>query len=757
MLAVLLLTALGDGFDEVARPFLDAHCVRCHGPAAEQGGLDLASADRASVAGDPDLWDWLAERVETEEMPPPGEPAPGPEDRARFLEWLRAELGAPADAPQPLVGVPLRRLTRAEYESAARSLFDVSIDARRFLPEDRVGHGFDHVASAQTLSEADFLSYLDAAEAVAERAVPGDEVGPPRVRRFAPADMVGGISRGNAHWLTTRGVGGPAAPLPRAGEYLVRAEAVGQQAGPDPCRVRVVLGDDESEATFDVDATPGEAGVIVEARLRVDAGGDHIAGLRFLNDYYVARTEDRPAEDRNLAIRWVEVTGPLDDARPNAFSEGIVRRIDGADDPAAELRAIVRDLARVTWRTPEIAAEDLDRLLALSAPDEDPTARLRRAITGLLVSPRFLFKDEVGRAVAPDERGSVPLRGEEIATRLAGFLWSSVPDDALLARAAAGDLDAPAGVRAVAAEMLADPRADAFAEGFGEQWLQLRPVAGGKRADRGSYPRFSGRLARSMREETRRVLVDSMRGRRDLWDLVDGDETFVDARLAALYEVGDDATLSDAGDGWRRVTLASTPRRGLIGHASVLFATSESTRTSPVRRGKWILEVLLGSAPPPPPPGADNLPEAKGEDAALSLRERFERHRADPSCAACHARMDPLGFGLEAYDGIGALRAADDPERGDVSGVLPDGRSFEGPLELVGILRDEERFLEAFVERVLVYALARGLERADRGAVAAVLEDLEGAGIPTIEGTILALVTTDEVLRTPATGRGDGR
>ncbi|MEM9802172.1 MAG: DUF1592 domain-containing protein [Planctomycetota bacterium] len=759
MLALLLVAASGDAFDDVARPFLDAHCVRCHGGTEVRSGLDLAGTTAASVEEDTDAWQWLLERVEADEMPPPGEARPGDDERAAFLAWLTEALDAAdgdasKDAEPPLAGVPLRRLTRIEYESAARTLLGVEIDASRFLPEDVVGHGFDHVAAAQTLSENDFVRYLEAAEAVAERAVPDAEAGPPRTRRYGPGDMAGGRASRGARWLYTNGTAGPIAPLSRAGEYLVRVRAYGEQAGPDPCRVRLVLGDDSRSEVFEVDAGPGDEPVVLEARLSIERAGDHLVGARFLNDYYVPPRDGREREDRNLAVRSVEVVGPLDAARPTAFWSVIERRLEAADDREATLRSVAGDLASMIWRAPAPADEDVDALLALSSPNDGPDRRVRAALTGILASPRFVFKEELGRAGAPDARGSVALSPHEIATRLAGFLWSSVPDRQLLERADGGDLDGVEGVRRVAEDMLADRRADALAVGFGEQWLQLR-VLDAKRADDDAFPNFSRRLVASMREETRRVLIDSLRERRSVWELIEGEQTFVDDRLMRLYGLGSDDVVAEVGEGWRRVRLDGTERRGLLGHAGVLFATSEATRTSPVRRGKWVLDVLLGSAPPPPPPGADNLAESAEGDEDLSLRERFERHRADPSCASCHARMDPLGFGLEAFDAIGAERPPEDAARRDVSGVLPDGRSFDGPVELAAVLRGEDRFVDAFIERLFVYALGRGLERADRRSLAAIRGTLDEDG-PTMHSAILGIVTSPEFLRMPREERNDG-
>lgn len=744
MLALVLAVAASDGFEEVGRPFLEAHCLRCHGGADVQGGLDLSGAQASSPGDHPDDWDWLAERVELGEMPPAGEPAPGAEERDRFLGWLRGEIGAQEAGPGPLPIVPLRRLTAAEYEAAARDLFGVSIDAGRFLPEDAVGHGFDHVSAAQSLSDLDFRRYLEAAEAVAERALAADEPGPPRERRYLPGDMSGGAARGGARWLYTRGEAGAVASLPRGGEYLVRASVWGQQAGSEACEVRLVLGAGARGQVREVVARNEAEAVVLEARLRVESGGDHLAGVQFLNDYYRPARDGRRAADRNLAVDWIEVVGPLDGGGSSEFWERCSAQLERAPRSAAALREMIEDLAQLTWRTPEVSRDDVRRLLALSERTDPPRVRLRAALLGMLVSPRFLFKVEAGTGEL-DGRSSRALSGHEVATRLAGFLWGGVPDRGLLAMARGGALDTEAGVVAAAEAMLGDPRAEETVRRFGMQWLQLRVLAT-KRADRKAFPGFSTALLRSMVEETSRVLLRSFQEDRDLWELVDGTETIVDSRLRRLYGLSRGDVLESLDDGWALVDLSGTERRGLLGHASVLFATSESTRSSPVRRGKWVLDVLLGSAPPPPPPGVDGLDAAVGSAEGLSFRERFAAHRADPNCAACHARMDPLGFGLEAYTGIGALRELEDPVRLDATGELPDGRAFRGPAELAAVLRGEERFLEAFVERMAVFGLGRALERGDRALVSGVLEGLD-PGRPTMRRVILGLVASPEFRR----------
>lgn len=741
--AVLAPAALGQsskGFDNVGRPFLETHCVRCHDAEVAQADLRLDGATPERIAAEREDWDWLLERVEFGEMPPAGEAQPTDEERERFVRWLRRELDSKgASNREPLPLAPLRRLTRIEVQHAVRDLFGVPFEAWRHLPEDAVGHGFDHVAEAQSLSEADFERYLAAAEMIAERAVPvdGDAV---RSTRVEAEGISGQGVHGGASWLWSNSTAWATVSLPRKGQYRVVVTAHGGQAGPDPIEValRFEGGDESAPLTvpFDEDA-PGT----VEAVAHAPRAGDVRIGVRFLNDYFRKASGGKPKQDRNLAIRSIEIIGPTGDAEPTEFSARWLERIEKGGKGQRGLKRAVLDLARVVWRSPELKARDVAPLLALSERGDPADVRLRGALVGMLVSPRFLFLHESARG-SKGPRGARPLETVDVLTRLTTTLWASVPDGELIERALAADLTKERAQRAFAEEMLRSPRADAFVRRFGEQWLQLRGFER-KRADRDRYPEWNRDLARSMRQETERVLIDSLRERRSLWDLVDGDATFVDRRLAEHY--GIDGYDGDAG-GWQRVSLEGTPRRGLVGHGSVLFSTSEATRTSPVRRGKWVLDVLLGSAPPPPPPGADNLkPVKKGADA-MSLRARLEQHRQSPSCLSCHSRMDPIGFGLEGFDAIGRRRAEADGVAVDATGTLPDGRSFDGPVELAAVLRQEDRFLEALARRLCVFALGRGLERADRGLVARVVDALDPEH-PTFEQAILAVLTSDEFRR----------
>ena len=736
--------------------------MRCHkDTTAESKFLDLVSPTSIETTeGAPD-WEWLLDQVEFGDMPPPGEAAPTAEERGALVEWLRGELaGAQVDAasvePPPLPASGLRRLTAEQYENAVLDVLGVRVDLGRLLPEDAVGHSFDHVASAQSLSEAHFVRYLEAAEVVAESALPLALLdGKPRTTRYFADALTGGRGNSQGRLLWTNGEIETAGPLPSAGRYRVRAEVYGQQAGSDPCRARLSLGDALSERTFDVPAT-SDAPEVIEAVLYAANPDELTAGVHFVNDYYRAPKGDGPKEDRNFVVRWIEVDGPLDGGQPTPFMErwglGDAMEVPAAEYPVAET---VAQCVEVLWRRPLASGESLQvhdaitestvaRLLELSSEDESPGHRMRAALIGMLASPRFLFfVDSPGLGSVPSERRSVEVDRHTLLARMASFLWRSIPDRAFFEESAVeGSSDLPELIE----RMLGDPRSDRFAESFVDQWLQLRST-GGKRADRGVFPDFDDRLRRSLLGETRRVFTASLRERRNLWELIDGTETIVNRRLAQHYGLSGDAFRSKGRlprrDEWLRASLEGTSRRGLLGQGAVLFRTSEASRTSPVSRGRWVLDVLLGSAPPPPPPGADNLAPVAKDAEALSLRERMEVHRAEPTCAACHARMDPIGFSLERFDAVGQERGPDDPAAADLTGQLPDGRAFDGPVELAAELRRDDRFLEALAERLLVFALGRGLEREDRGAVQQILAGLDPAH-PTLEDMILAVVQLEE-------------
>jgi len=753
-----------DSFDDDARPFLKRYCFACHGGEHVQGGLDLSRVESsAEVRRERDTWEWLATRVGDREMPPRGEVAPDEAERAAFLVWLngalaeaeaRAERDEPAqDAGSASPGRPaMRRLTRRAYGRAVRDLFGVEFDAAGRFPSDPIGYGFEGVGEAQSLSDAEVELYIEAAEAVAALAIVVDPPGPPPVKRFGPERLDGaGASQGDTWNLFVAGAAGAELVLPRVGRYRVRAGVHADQAGREPARLRLSLGAvDGPEIAVD---EPSGVQRIVEAELDVTATRGR-AAVRFVNDFWDPLELDESRRDRNLHVHWIEVVGPLDALPPSPFLVELTQAAEG-EAGRERLRAALAHLVRRVWRRPATQHE-LGRLEQL-IPSEAPfAARMRDSLAAALASPHFLFLveglEEVpaeGRAADTTDTGAEaarPLTDAELAARLAFALWVSVPDAELDGLADSGGLRAPDALTGQIERLLADRRSEGFSEAFALPWLHLGPLAGWT-VDEKTFPEFDQGLRRSMLDETRRVLRRHVTQDLRLADLLLGTHTFVDERLAAHYGV----PFEGEGGKWREVDLSATGRRGLLGHASVLTVTSEPTRTSPVKRGKWVLEVLLGSPPPPPPPGVDSLEAGPGADPTLPLRERLALHRTDPNCAACHTRMDPLGFGLEGFDAIGRARNVDidladeaDPSaprrftREDMTGRLPDGRQFTGAVELVELLQSEGLFARQVTERLFVYSLGRPLERADRVHVDAALA---AAGPdPSLRGLIRAVV-----------------
>ena len=394
----------------------------------------------------------------------------------------------------------------------------------------------------------------------------------------------------------------------------------------------------------------------------------------------------------------------------------------GGTDVAARARGVLVSLASRAWRRPATPADvaPLEQVVLDAVGRGDVFEKgVQAALVGVLVSPRFLFHLETHPA--PDDARAIhDLDDFALSARLATFLWSSLPDDALREVTEKGTLHA--GMEAQVARMLRDPKAGALVEGFADQWLTLRRL-GSATPDKGRYPTFDDALKADMVRETQ-MFVDSVIAEdRPVTDFLDAPWTYLNERLARHYGIA-----GVTGDRFRRVASDGSRRGGVLGHASVLTLTSYPTRTSPVKRGKWILEQLLNAPPPPPPPGAGDLKDAPDPTKPMSVRERMVAHRTNPDCASCHAKLDPMGFALEAYDGIGRFRSTDDGRPIDTAGETPEGRSFRGVDDLKAILRSEGRFPRAFAEKLLTYALGRGLESFDAPAVDGIVERAKAGG-----------------------------
>ncbi len=749
ILAATTVTAAGT-YEEVVLPFLREHCLECHSGDDAEGDLPLdVYPDAASAVADAAEWDLVHEMVALRKMPPGGQPRPPRAERRALVGWIAAALDLGAkDAPDP--GRPvLRRLNHTQYRNTVLALTGVDYAAPQRFPAENVGHGFDNIGASLTLSDALFAQYLDAAATIADLAIIRDADTPTSTQRF-DVDRLEGNAHGDAIWLTTRGAARARWQAPRNGRYRVRVEAWGQQAGPDPCRMEVFLGGRRLGAVA-VEQERGESGVF--AFETEAAAGSHALEAHFVNDYYKPQDPDPGQRDRNLAVVAIEVEGPLD-PRPQTSLQRELKQSFPATLDEGRMHAVATYLASLFWRRPPSAAQ-VDRLLAVVPPEASFDAGVHTLVTALLVSPRFLFRVEAEGAAAGAaegdataaaagttagaERNSRALDGWELATRLSYFLWSQPPDATLRALAASGALTDERVLKTQVARMLSDPRAGALARDFAAQWLQLR-MLDEVAVDPEIFPTFSPALRRSMMQESLLYFEALLREDRPVQDLLDADFTYLDPLLAGHYGVE-----GVRGSGMRRVDTGDRPRRGLLGHASILTLTSNPTRTSPVKRGRWVMETLLGTPPPPPPPGAGQLEESQ-VTGATSLRQQLLQHRERQECAVCHDLMDPLGFGLEGYDATGARREHSNGVPVDDSGVLPDGREFRGPLELAAILNTEESLVETVLERLYVYALGRGLEASDFRILDGILSGFDPGG-PRWREVITSIVLSDAFRR----------
>jgi len=771
-------TAPPSQFEKSVRPFLAKNCYGCHNSKLQSGKLNLESYKTASsLTQDRDRSEEILQKLRTGEMPPKGMPRPTETESKLVIGWIEKEMQRADLLAKPDPGrVTARRLNRSEYNNTIRDLLGITLRPADNFPQDDSGYGFDNIGDVLSLSPVLMEKYLTAGEKAARYAVFGPEPMKPAMVRYQPpfrrkADGTGGTTyKGPQSYTLTNydftGLTMPSAVhfthrFPVDAEYMFRCTPAGQRpGGSDPINLAVwvdgkMIGSQRVDALSDDGAISDISGQTRDIRAKVTAG-EHWVAVTLLRQFdglpaeygglnpskrttsaqpprnlqpppgatpeQLARFEERRAAGlnnrlniHNIRIDNAEIGGPYDQSQgpsPESLKKIYVcGHLDGHHVPGCD-RKIVSSLARRAFRRPA-TSQETDRLTALVAMVQKEGDSFEKgiavAISAMLVSPQFLFRIEPETA-AP---GDAPRRiGQyELASRLSYFLWSSMPDEELLRAAERGALRQPAVLDAQVRRMLKDPKAHALVEEFGGQWLQTRALES-VNPDRDKYPDFEDYLRMSMRRETEMFFETIVREDRSILEFIDGKYTFLNERLAQLYGIP-----GVTGPEFRRVDLSGTQRGGVLTQGSVLTVSSYATRTSPVLRGKWILENLLNAPPPAPPPNVPLLnEEAVGTSA--SLREQMEKHRSDAVCASCHSRMDPLGFGLENFDGIGGWRTQDGKFPIDSSGALPNGKSFREPNELEAILRaDAPAFAECLTDKLLTYALGRGLERYDKPTV----------------------------------------
>lgn len=714
------LTPQADPFATQALPILKQHCFRCHSTEDPNGDVDLTKfSDTRSALEQRKVWENAIRLMQRGEMPPPDEPRLSDDEMTAVTAALEKTLKSyDCTGEIPAGRVTIRRLNRTEYNNTIQDLTTVDFRPADSFPVDDSGYGFDTIGDVLSIPPILFEKYLLAAEQVAEKALrhKPEESGPSKEFEAQKMKYVGPgePTKHSDVWLilATNSELETEAEIEEEGLYKLATKAFGDQAGDEPPKLAFKV-DGETVGVVDVTAESFKKTGWVGTKTRLTKG-KHTLAIAFINDYYKPDDPDPKNRDRNVGMRGLDLQGPIDES-PAAGRALILPRDpnETPEDQAACAREALAKFLPRAFRRP-VTDQEINRYhtVYLHAREQGEAYEpgLQIALQAVLISPDFLFKIEADHS--PDDQHSQwPLSDHELATRLSYFLWSTMPDDELRAVADRGELTHPEILEQQVRRMLADPRAISLAENFVGQWLELRKVDT-LQPDPKIFSKFDPALRKAMRQETELLFRTILTENRSITELLDANYTFVNKRLADHYGIPE-----IKGDEFHRVSYPDDRRGGILTHASILMLSSNPTRTSPVKRGKWILENILNE-PPPPPPNVEALKEDEQAVASGSLRQRLEVHRSKAACASCHQRMDPLGFGLENFDGIGTWRDKDGEFPIDPSGELPDGEKFTTPAELRQILvGKKDQFLRCAAEKLLTYALGRGVEPSDQCAL----------------------------------------
>lgn len=732
---------------------VERYCVDCHMGDDAGGSVDFgelqASDTKQTRRG---TWETMVRVLESGTMPPKDAEQPPEELKQQVISGVQQYYEHYDATAPPVPGrVTMRRLNRVEYRNTIRDLMNVDFDPTQDFPSDDIGHGFDNIGDVLTLSPLLMERYVAAAESIVDRAIVPDAPEPPArhvASRFTEPAAQEIPMEGDFRVMSSKGennlqTGPMHVPFEfqEGGEYKFRVRLY-KQSGDQPLSVAIMLwGGSEEGASSDeelsrivgdvrkpcrilkiveVQATNGEDAETIDVDIPTIPGRERIS-------VGIVKPEGTE-EEAKLFVKWFWLQGPLD-TRP--ASHRMLLDAPAEMSEADKTRFVIARFLRKAYRRPA-TPEEIERLSAfvgqsVAAGDKWEKA-MQLAFQAVLCSPKFLFRVELDST--PQDAAVEVLDEFQLASRLSYFLWSSMPDDELLGLAERGELTA--NLSSQVDRMLADDRSDALIENFAPQWLQIQRLSAFQ-PNTEQFPRFDERLRQAMAQETTLFFEAIVRENRSILELIDSDFTYLNEPLARLYGIRDtkgnrEDTQERVEGGERirgrdfvRVELQDGQRGGVLTHASVLAVTSNPTRTSPVKRGRWVLEQILGEPPPPPPP---NVPDLESGDAAVvtgSLRERMEAHRANPTCANCHAKMDAIGFALENFDPIGAFRTQDGEFAIDASGEFPDGATFTGIEDLKRILMERrEEFTRCLTEKMLIYALGRGLEYYDRASVRAI-------------------------------------
>ncbi|MDB5355149.1 MAG: Protein of unknown function (DUF1587)/Protein of unknown function (DUF1592)/Protein of unknown [Phycisphaerales bacterium] len=723
-------------WDSQIKPFLAQYCFQCHGNGKHKGDIVLDGyTTLASIQKDHRVWRTVADVLSQKAMPPENKPQPGEAQSGEVVRWISQAMSlCDCSGPRDPGRVAIHRLNKNEYNNTIRDLVGVDFEPAKDFPADDTGYGFDNIADVLSMSPLLAEKYVSAAEQVLDKALVAESISKPRTKRYETAGLDATGSNAGGDLLTNGEVYGTHY-FPVTGDYDIRLRA-GQDKFLDEDAKMVLKFDDKELKEFDV-AAPRRAAKVYKFRLTKVEKGKHKFAAAYTNNAVDRENPDPDKRgDRNLYVETIEIEGPFNVAPgppPESFTKiFFVTPGPNLSEPAA--RKIVEKFATRAFRRPA-SAEEMEALMrvyrsALS-DGSNYTDAVKVALEAALVSPQFLYRIEADPSIEGMTLDQIrnapahPITDYELATRLSYFLWSSMPDDELLQLAGEQKLHTAAVLEKEINRMLADPKSGALVSNFVGQWLEIRNLDY-YRPDPGKFPQYDSALRNAMRREAEMFFENMVKEDRSVLELLDCDYTFVNARLAKHYGIE-----GVKGDEFRRVSLseageAGKHRGGVLTMGGVLTVTAMPTRTSPVKRGKFVLEQILGTPPPPPPPEVPALPDKPRDQKSASVRQRLERHRADPTCASCHMRMDPLGFAMENFDALGAWREKDGGFPVDPTGKLPDGTALDGPDGVKkALMARKELFVRCLAEKLLTYALGRGTEYYDTCTVRDIAQNVQ--------------------------------
>jgi hypothetical protein len=715
-------------FDTQIKPLLTKHCYSCHANGKHKGDLSLDPyTTLVSVQSARDKWLHISETLKQKLMPPEEKPQPTQAEFDLLIGWVNDALNfCDCSGPRDPGRVAIHRLNRTEYNNTVRDLLGVDVKPAKDFPADDTGYGFDNIADVLSMSPLLAEKYLSAAEQALDSLIPSDRTIQPRVKRYAETALKATGERNTAIQLVQAGEIFFTYDFAADGQYDIRVRGYERSVGNEDVKLSVRL--DGREVGSLTLTGQRDKPVTVKARFASKLGAHKVA-IFFTNPKAETNPATKKLSNRSANIDYIEIDGPYNAVAPPpppGYRKVFIAKPGAGVTEEAAAKAILARFTTRAYRRPS-ATDEVDSLMkvfrAAKAEGETFEQSVKLALTAVLVSPQFLFRIEIDPPAAlsatdPSKPVVYLVSDNEFVTRLSYFLWSSTPDDELLSLAASHRIREPATLEAQVKRMLLDPRSSALVENFAGQWLELRNLDD-YRPDTKVYPTWDDALRTSMKRETEVFFENIMRQDRSILELLNSDYTFVNERLAKHYGLPE-----MKGEEFRRVSLAGTKRGGVLTQASVLTVTAMPTRTSPVKRGKFILENVLGTPPPPPPPDVPALSEQPKDTSKATLKVRLEEHRKDPNCAVCHIRMDAIGFTMENFDAVGQWRERDGAFPIDSTGKLPEGTVLKGADGLRQMLLGRQNdFVSTVTKKMLTYALGRGLEFYDQCSV----KDIEAA------------------------------